>query len=62
MSKRELLVIRVIIKAIRMCDIETNLHNNLKNNHGQLERLIYIYIIYSKKFSNLQLIFQVLIT
>jgi hypothetical protein len=47
MSKRELLVIRVITKAIKMHDIEMNLHNNLKDNYGQLERLknyIYIYI------------------
>jgi len=55
MSKRELLVIRVITKAIKMHDIEMNLHNNLKDNYGQLERLknyIYIYI-YTKKFLNL---------
>jgi hypothetical protein len=38
MSKRELLVIRVITKAIKMCDIEMNMHNNLKDNYGQLER------------------------
>jgi hypothetical protein len=49
MSKRELLVIRVITKAIKMRDIEMNLHNNLKDNYGQLECLknyIYIYIYY----------------
>jgi hypothetical protein len=46
MSKKELLVIRVITKAIKMRDIEMNLHNNLKDNYGQLEHLknyIYIY-------------------
>jgi hypothetical protein len=57
MSKRELLVIRVITKAIKMRDIEMNLHNNLKDNYGQLECLknyIYIYIILlTKKFLNL---------
>jgi hypothetical protein len=53
MSKRELLVIRVITKAIKMRDIEMNLHNNLKDNHSQLEHFkkiyIYIYIIYSQR-------------
>jgi hypothetical protein len=57
MSKRELLVIRVITKAIKMRDIEMNIHNNLKDNHGQLKHFkkiyiyiyIYIYIIYSQR-------------
>jgi len=60
MSKRELLVIRVITKAIKMRDIEMNLHNNLKDNYGQLECLknyiyiyIYIYYLLTKKFLNL---------
>jgi hypothetical protein len=52
MSKREILVIRVITKAIKMRDIEMNLNSNLKDNHGQLEHLkkiTFIYIIYSQR-------------
>jgi hypothetical protein len=50
MSKKELLVIRVITKAIKMRDIEMNLHNNLKDNYGQLECLKnYIYILFTYK-------------
>ena len=52
MFKRELLVIRVITKAIKMSDIEMNLHSNLKDNHGQLEhfkKITFIYIIYSQR-------------
>jgi len=54
MSKRELLVIRVITKAIKMRDIEMNIHNNLKDNHGQLKHFkknlhLYIYILFTHK-------------
>jgi hypothetical protein len=41
---KDLLVIGVYSKATKMCDIEMNLHNNLKDNQDQLE---HIYICYS---------------
>jgi len=44
-----------------MCDIEMNLHNNLKDNQDQLEH-IYIYMLLIKQFLNFVLISQVPVT
>jgi len=48
---KDLLVIGVISDATRTHDIEMNLHEDLKDNHGQLEQLkfAFIYISYSQR-------------
>jgi len=47
---KDLLVIQVISKAIKTCDTKMNMHNDLKDNYGQLKKIkIYIYILITHK-------------